>query len=303
GADEATVVRWLKETPDGRAYFNNLKGTTPEDAVGIAQEAIEHIDTLLPPGSAIRANAISRGVSDADIKAQWQLPSERPGVQGERLVAQRQGALTRAYLRTERTYFNWAASVPEGMMGRHPFYAARFGEHAQRILREGDFADVKHLTPEQLSQVRHRADQLARHDVAEYLFDTSRKSNASHAMRFMSPFYAAWEDSMFKWFKIFGTRPETLPAAWKGVRAPNAMGLTVDRDGNQIMPDGTVVDADGNEIERTGIWDGYIVIPLPGGESGPLARAFGAKSVRVAKNSANVVFQGDPWYLPGPGPL
>lgn len=303
GADEATVVRWLRETPEGRAYFNNLHSASHEDALGMVQEAIEHIDTLLPAGSEVRTVAIARDLTPGDAQKAWELPAHRPGVNGERLTELNKSPLERAYGTLERKYFNWAASIPEGMMGRHPFYAGRFGEHARRLLDEVGVADAKTLTPKQLSAVRRRADQLARRDVAEYLFDTSRKSNASHAMRFLSPFYAAWEDSMFKWYKIFGTNPESLPLAWKGVRSPNAAGLVVDRDGNRIMPDGTVVDDDGNEIGREGIWDGYIVIPLPGGEEGALAKMVGADSVRVGKNSANVVFQGDPWFLPGPGPI
>lgn len=303
GADEATVVRWLRETPEGRSYFNTISGATPDDAWGIAQEAIEHIDTLLPRGTEIRKIAQSRDLTGSDAKKAWELPAHRPGVQGERLTEVHRNPLAAEYLKRERQYFNWAATIPEGMMGRHPFYASRFGAHARRLMDEAGLADARALTPKQLSDVRKRADQLARRDVAEILFDTSRKSNLGHAMRFLSPFYSAWEDSIFKWMKIFGTHPETMPLAWKGVRSPNAAGLVVDRDGNRVQPDGTVILDDGTEGERVGMWDGYVVIPLPGGEDGALAKWAGADSVRVAKNSANVVFQGDPWFLPGPGPI
>jgi hypothetical protein len=84
--------------------------------------------------------------------------------------------------------------------------------------------------------------------VGKILFDTSHASNLSRSMRFVSPFFSAWEDMMKKWGGLFYDKP------WAAVRfeqawdAPNNAGIVVDENGNRV-------DAEGNPTrsERPGL--------------------------------------------------
>lgn len=306
GQSDDEIFDWFKNDVEGRRYFKDMRATGSESATQVVDRLREHVDALLPDGSAIHAAALSRDVQVDDIAAAWAVPSMRPFVPGELLQEKWQNTLVKLYEHGERTYFKWAASVPETMLARHPFYAARFERHAGDIMAKSGLTDESMLTLQQVNEIRAAAARRARKDVGDYLFDTSKQSRAGHFLRHISPFYGAWEDTMVKWTRIFGEDPSVLAKGWDVIRAPNAGGWVVDQNGNLIGPDGNVRDKDGNVVGTAGIWDGYIIIPLPdwslpGGKS--LQDLTGATDLRIAKNAANVVFQGDPWFLPGPGPV
>ena len=126
-------------------------------------------------------------------------------------------------------------------MARSPLYAQAYKTRVQEII--GRLADDASID---VDVVRKSADKLARKDVGKVLFDVSHASNASHAFRFVAPFFAAWED-MMQSGPGFHEKPwaaERLRQAWD---APNNMGLVVDSNGNRVDADGT-----GVEQGRTG---------------------------------------------------
>lgn len=305
GQSDEEIFDWFRSTPEGRAYLRDMHSTGAESAYAVVDRVRQHVDALLPENSAVRAAALERAVSLDDIKSAWAAPSLRPSVPGEMLQKDWKGRIVRGYEHVERSYFKWVASVPETMMTRHPFYASRFEMHGRDLLARTGLEE-KNLTVKQLNELRAEAARLSRKDVERYLFDTSKQTRAGHFMRFISPFYGAWEDTMVKWGRIFGEKPETAAKFWDIVRAPNAGGFVVDRDGNRIDPLGNIRDEDGRVVGKAGIWDGYILIPLPDISLpgvGRLHEWAGADNLRISKNAANVIFQGDPFWLPGPGPV
>jgi len=308
GETDEDILRWFHEPGEGSAYLRDMRATGTEAERDVVERARDHVLALLPEDSAIRAAAQSRDVTLADIKAAWAVPSLRPGVPGELLEKNLQAWAPAAYKAFERKYFHWVAQMPENMMGRHPFYTARFEMHAKQIMANADmtFDDAGKLTLQQVNDVRVLASQNARKDIARYLFDTSQQSSVGHAVRFMSPFYGAWEDTITKWGRIFGEKPQAAVGFWKAMRSPNAAGWVVDQDGNPIDVYGNVRNDQGEIIGQTGIWDGYMLLPIPDWSLpgvGSLHEWAGSDKLRIAKNAANVVFQGDPWFLPGPGPI
>jgi hypothetical protein len=105
---------------------------------------------------------------------------------------------------------------------------------------------------------------------------------------------------MTKWSHIMGNNLEVAPLLVKAATAPNRAGLVVDDDGNIIEADGTVVGPDGEVVGHVNpLTEGNIVIAAPEW----INKWSGASDFKISKRALNVIFQGDPFILPGPGPL
>ena len=297
GADDAAVVAWYKNDPVGRATWDGLSHhyRNVEELVAVQRE---QLDTLLPEGSAVRGLASAGELTEAQAKKAWTV-EDRPIVPANMREAQEQGRrIARAYDNMRSRWFKFASEVPEEMLGRHPFYVDRMRGHLARSF-EGLDRDALSLT--QVNELYKRAGVLARRDVGAYLFDTAQRSNLAYHLRFLSPFYSAWSDTMRKWARIVGEHPEILPLIPKAFMAPNKAFVVQDKDGNRILGNGDVVDSEGNVVRRSLDWtEGDIVIPV---SSDWLREKTGQDSFKVSKGSLNVIFQGEPWWLPGPGPL
>jgi len=195
-------------------------------------------------------------------------------------------------------WFRFASDAPESVMGRHPFYDYRFREHMKALV---DRHPDETLDGPALDQIRRTAGNLARKDVANTLFDVSKQSGMAHSAALFSPFFSAWEDTMKKWGGLFYQDPSRamhFAQGWEGFNNQTVAPL-VDSNGYRVTADGKHVDKDGKEVATNLRGQGeYLVLPsswMPG---------FGKGShVKVSKNSFNLIFQGQPWWLPGPGPL
>lgn len=298
GEDDETVIRWLTSDPDGRKHWRRLREWYGEREVLVGRVR-SNVDQLVPPDSALRNTLVDRQLRMEDVKSFWRTPSERPPVWGELSVES--GHAVQSFMTKTRDlaekWYREVSSMPELTMGRHPLYVARFSAYFEDSVRRAEDVNGK-LSLAQLEDIRNQARRLAQRDVANTLFDLSRQSNVAHMMRFISPFFAAWEDTMHKWGRLIGMNPGLIPRGYQAWGAPNAAGLVVDEDGNEIRKNGEVVDKDGNVVGHKNPLDPgqYVILPIK------LKKA-GVGSLRVSKTSFNIVFQGDPWWLPGPGPI
>lgn len=304
GSTDSDIVRYYKSTPEGRAVWNELsKHYLNVDELVAAQR--QQMD-LLFPNQAIRDRVLSGNISPEDAKTIFASVGERPSVPAERLELAASNKLTKAFMDARSKFFKVFAEMPENTMVRHPFYAARKEKHLQDAIANlgGDWSK---LTVKQYNDVAKRAGILARRDVTRYMFDTSQQSNMGHFLRFVSPFYGAWSDTMRKWSLIAGEVPWVVPMMQKAFMAPNAFFQTVDADGNHILSNGDVVDENGTVIRHSADpTEGSILVPIPEWSKNFLGGFFNpgrGDSVKVNKNTLNVIFQGDPFWLPGPGPL
>ena len=297
GVDDRQILTWLKD-PVNDAYVKAVAktGQTAEDVVAKMRQQVD----LALPTTESKALVSGGNITKGDIKKIFPDAADRPSVPFEVKAPVSSHASIQLFNKTRNQYFNLTSGIPETILGRHPFYVHSYRAHMQRMINNvAD--DAGALTNEQLGNMRKAASVLSKRDMSNIMFDLSQKSNATYSLRFLSPFYAPWADTMEKWLRITGiTAGVPLIQAGKAFQGLNKAFVVTNADGNQILGNGDVVDDKGNVIG----WEdpliaGSVHIPIPDW----LKKWSGAKDLKLSKGSANIIFQGDPFYLPGPGPL
>lgn len=196
-------------------------------------------------------------------------------------------------------FYRIFADMPETVLGRAPLYSFTYKRYMRDALGkiEGDVVDS-----ERLERIRLGAHKAATKELSNVLFDTSSVSNLSHTMRHLSPFFSAWEDTMKKWGSMIVKDPTIGTTLAKAYYAPNNAGMVIDSEGNQIDKWGNLIDPEtGKIMPRPKDYEGkgeYITIPASW-----VPNKIASGSFTINKSSANILFQGDPAWLPGTGPL
>ena len=162
--------------------------------------------------------------------------------------------------------------------------------------REASRAAVKRqdpdLTDDVLEEINQQAHKAALRATNEVLFTIERYSNPAAAMRWASPFFAAWENSAKVWTKMVVNDPSVLARANQLWNIPAQLGMIVDNEGNKV--EATTLDfLQGSE-------DQYIVAP---DSMADVIDELSGGAVRIPRASFNVVTPGATPFLPGFGPM
>lgn len=302
GADDDAIRAYYLTDPEGRAIWAGLKSRYLDVDDFIATQR-DQIEQLIPEGKA-RDLAMGGPLTERMLDDIFPDTAVRPAVPREMLEGVAKDsfeAMVGYFNRTRAWWFKYAGEMPEEILGRLPFYVSRAKAHMDDMWPTDFEGNFLKLTASEADELYLRAGKLARRDVGRYLFDTAQRSNLSAHLRFLSPFYNAWSDTMRKWMRISGYNPAALPMLSKAMMSPNSMFTVVDKDGNRILVNGDVINEDGETIRRSSDpTEGYIVLPIPRF----IADRMGADdTVRIAKSALNVTFQGEPFWLPSAGPL
>src|SRR5690606_37916225 len=171
---------------------------------------------------------------------------------------------------------------------------------------------LDYLTLDEINRSVEAARKRARRYVTDTLYDTSRRTNLQHHMRYLSPFLAAWQDSFVKWTKISLDQPlvpylgyqgyEELPNVFQGAHV-------VDDDGNYIGDDGQVYEYNPVTREIGAPIEGKVANPnmgtvlwrVPGPVGDWMEDEAGVTNVRIPRTTFNVAFQGENPAIPGFG--
>lgn len=310
GRSQAEVVRWLKQDPAGKAYWNRL-GLKMADPEGIVKRAQAEVDDYLPLPE-IRMQALTpEGVSPQFLQDAVPNPAHRPTVHMAN-VGRNPLQHHRAMDRVMQKFYDVANNIPSARLSRHPLFNQLYEGHLKTIVaqRKGQGAETK--TVGDIDAAVESARRLAERDMKRLVFDIAHKSDAAAALRFVSPFFAATTESFQRWGRIIADRPEVLGYAANFYNAPAYLGHMQDQDGNRIFPDGTIVTVDpktGKAVKKLASKaDRWIVARMPEWfVDSPLGVAFGVErssgNMALSQNSLNMVTQGDPWFNPGVGPI
>lgn len=218
------------------------------------------------------------------------------------------------YHATINTIFKYLGSMPDSALVRQPFYnevwKRETGALYQKAIAQGeDVSDPAVLR--RIEETAHRRSLQATNDT---LFTITRYSNPAAALRFLSPFFAAWENSMRTWARIIINDPSVAARGMILWDLPNNLGLTVDENGEPVGS------APGDFL--SGSVNQFIVMPkfmtdwwqenltklsenpaLKGNILGDVVQGAGQFPLKIPKGSFNIVAPGESPFLPGMGPV
>jgi len=279
GESDDRIAAWLRRSPEGRELRRRLpiRGHTPELWVG---ELRQHVDHYLPTDE-LRQLAAKQRATFTDLQRALPVEDMRPTVHGESLaMATGKSEVSKTISGIVQNLYVKLGSAPTDVLSRHPFFVNVYRKRLTQLVDEYDPGATGRLTLEAQARLEQRAREHALRKVRQTLYELGEESNLAHVMRFVMPFYGAWQEVLTRWLGIAMDNPAALAHGFQAWQAPNRVGLVEEINGEE-----------------------YITVPMPKWfrERVPGAQAFAEQG--VPKKSLNLIMQGEPWWAPGVGPL
>lgn len=229
------LKEWANRTPEGRELMGRLMWTGA--SADHAAEVVGYVNHYLPTPE-LRAAARGRRIKQEDLEAAFPDPTLRPPVHGQALkMSLGRGSYSGKVMNNfmSRT-MQWLSDAPEDQLARHPLYAAVYEQEAKR---QAEYLmanpEITHVTGADIKNlVMNKAHKAAGHAVKQTMFDIATRSDLSEAFRFVSPFIAAWEDTLKKWGKLAADNPQIVGQGLQLWNIPTGLGLVVDQDGHPV---------------------------------------------------------------------
>ena len=188
--------------------------------------------------------------------------------------------------------FNLLGTYPESTLVRHPFYAEVWQRRMNEMVKIADGQGME-LSEDLLKKMNNTAHKSAMQQTNEILYTIERYSNPAAMMRWVAPFFPAWENSAKVWTKMVVNDPSILYRASLLWQIPNKLGMVVDEKGNKV---------EGEPLSfLTGSQNRYIVMPKA--MSDVVERFTGGIPLKIPMGALNVVTPGETPWLPGFGPV
>lgn len=225
GMSDDKVVAWLRQTPAGREERRLIgyRGTDPHRWVA---EIRQQVDGYLPTPE-LKAAAMEQKAKAQMLKDTITDPGARPTIHGESLeAALGKGEGHRITNGIVNTMFKYLGTLPTDTLSRHPYFTNVYRNSMQRQVEGLGLAKDAELTPEMVERMSRKAREEALARTKAVLYDTANESHLGHTMRFVAPFYNAWQEALTVWGKIFLDDPTTLARSMQLWNAPAKAKLT-----------------------------------------------------------------------------
>ena len=291
GEDPLKVADWMKSR-QARFYRDDMK--TPIRAVDdYVAQMDELVSRYLPSDQAKRL--VMEDATPAQLKAELGdrlARGELSGIHG-RDVMRMTGASDRSVLRraTDRIFYV-LGDLPESHLSRQPYYDTmwrrEFNSRVAIAKSEG-----RELSDDVLDGINRAAKQQALRDLKETLYTIENYSTMAKYLRFVIPFFPAFQNSITAWSKIAARDPSIVPRADILWNIPNTLGMVVDENGNTVPYNRYGYLFGGDK-------DHWVIMPSVIRDW--TIDKFGLP-MDIPQASFNVVFPGETPYLPGFGPL
>ncbi len=296
-----SIRKWFT-TPEGRKYFDEIQATRNsstnwQDVDSYISYTIKRLDYEVPPGSKLRAKTLEgKRLTGSEVNAAVG-SSDLPIIPG-RL----EGASTKALLggikggidSTTNWAMKWLGTIPENNLLRHPFYNNIYKTRQKELYELAAAQGMDMGSALVKAKINKSAHSSALLSTKQTMYTIEELSNVSQLLRFVSPFFPAWENSIRTWGRIVYNNPAILGAGNIMWNIPNNLGWVVDEDGNQVDKSNMFRD------ENT-----FIVWPEP--IANFLKKDFGpftpGEALKTRQSGFNVIFPGnEPWFA-GVGPM
>lgn len=291
------VISWLL-SEDGRALRNRMnmnRASANEHVMTIKRLLDQHA----PDDEIRRMVAEHKTISPELLRSKFTTPDMQPVINGHvleenlNLVGQRRinGIVT--------GLFKLLGSMPEDAWARHPMYAYLYKESMRRRVEAFNNSmpgrNLLGLTDDEVASKELLLAMRAAHQDAlagtkRILFTIDHHTNLASTMKFISPFFAAYENSVKTWARLAADKPQIVNRAYLLYTAPNRMGIATDANGNKIAPE----NASMNDYIWLDIPKSMTKLPFVGKGLESLTK------MGIQKRSLDVVFQGDSTIPIGP---
>ena len=295
------IRAWFKK-PEGSKYWDEMQatgGTKPawQDIDEYLSKVISRLDYEVPQGSRLRELAVQGDELLAPEVAAAMADMDLPVIVGrlaEESGSSVLGLAKKGFNFTIENSMKWLASIPETNLLRHPFYNDIYKSRQKELyqLAAGQGQDMGSAAVKAKINKSAHADALrATNDT---MYTIQELSNASQLLRFISPFFPAWENSLRTWGRIVYNNPAVLGAGNILWNVPNNLGWVVDENGNKVENSNMFRD-EGN----------FIIWPEPVADF--FRKDFGpftpGEALMTRQQGFNLIFPGGEWWFPGVGPM
>ena len=301
GKNDQQIVSWLQATPAGDKHARTLpfRAQNPEAWVGAVRGQVE--DYL--PTEELRTKALENGhVSYADLEKALPMPQDRPFIHGNRLSEELgKGPVGQFLQAVIDRGMKVLGQMPTDAASRNPYFAHIYHSSVQQQydqLLEMNKATGRAITANDLDRIQRTARERSLREVRVLLYDLAEQSDLAHMLRFMSPFYSAWQETLTRWSGLLYHNPLFGARAMAVWNAPNRSGFVVNLNTGQREPE-VAGGLDRNAAIRVNMPVNLAKKILPKTAYNVLNNM---SVVDVPKTGFNLALNGDPWWLPGFGP-
>lgn len=303
-ATASDFAEWVKSDENAHlrervAHFAH----DPEDWGGRVQALVD--DYVRHPD--IRDALLRRQVTDRDLAKAIPDPTRRPIIHGQTVdVNTGRHRFQRTASAAVGRIYKALGETPTDMLSRHPFFNAVYKKelqkaytlrkiaHAQEGLSE---PEARFYTQADLDSLQLQARKVALSEVKNLLWDVTSHTHAAHWLRYISPFFAAHQEALTRWWRVASDDPSVVRRFTQVFDVPVKMGLVYNQQtGKLVQP--------GDGVSQNNI----IMLRIPaafGGSKNPMDKWLkemgGGKYWRVNENGFNVIMQNG--LNPGGGPL
>lgn len=314
GSRPEDVVRWLRK-PENRGYAQRFNIDTPgikvqSERLNVSIDAEDFVGDLYSAYNRYLPDAqIQTAFRDGIIDEQWLRrhfadATEMPDIIGRIVPTSPQARNWQdAMAKFVDRAFYFLGSLPETTIARHPFarqyYRADYKNRLNTVLATKRISDPKaELTVDEINAVRMKTIEATRREVNKTLFTIVRKSYAGEKMRFIMPFFNAWENTIRRWGGLATENPAIVARAGQIVSSLRNQPNVIDQDGNptdQFSYDNKIV-----VPMSEGALSAVSKIPVWGKGMAQALRSAGTE-VRIPVRSLDILFQGE--AIAGFGPI
>ena len=279
---EKAMVEWLTRSAEGRNHAKKFP-TWSQDVKQWARAYRAQVEHYVPRDANVERQILDRSsVTQSALANAVPNVMQRPVVHAPSLDSTTGTGNLSWLQKMAQGYFEQMVARPETAFVRHPFIEISYDRKYSDLVKKA-LAQKGHVTPDDLALMHRVARGHALNEMRRTLFDVASHSEVAHFMRFASPFFMAWQDTMTKWARILYNDPSVAARFMQVFDAPRKQGWVTDQDGNPVAPGEPINDEH--------------VINIPG-----LDNVMGV-SLPINESSLNLVLQGGGATNPGGGPL
>jgi hypothetical protein len=276
------IIDWLL-SPAGNHYYQRMGRDLKRDLNQWLTEIRDVAETYLPTPE-LKQAALDRKVTTKMLDETY-ANTPRPQVHGERIAWGRaDNPVHSAKDKIVDRMWNGIAKLPTEILSRNQVMDHYYKQEMSRLIdlrtRQGArVGEMGKISDEDVAKMQFKARQSALGYLKRNMYDLAEESDLSHTLKFVSPFFRAWQEVLTVWGRIAVENPTFINQVRHTWEAPDRAGLiTTDDDGRE-----------------------YLMLPVPDWmqKQFPGGSLRNVSELKISKTGLNVVLTG----TPGSGPI